>query len=449
MNNAPNLNINHEEEVDYNHQGQYNQQISTQITQTMQTTADNASNMQTQKPIQQYSQNSQHNINQQEQKWKKVEYKKRIRNSPEDTNSRKRQTSISDYWLNKPVETNNIYEKLSDEETSEKSEKLDSNLNRIETKSPPIFVEGVENIIPLKQLLENIAKDKYTIKILRNNQVKIQPLSSEKYLPIMEALKKKGTQGFTYQSKNDRKFKVVLRNMHSTTNLEELKKEIENKNHKVIKITNILHAKTKEPLPLFFIELEQRDNNKDIYKINQILNTIISFEQPYKKRDIPQCTRCQAYGHTKNYCFRSPRCVKCAENHITSDCPRKAKFEEVKCYNCGGNHPASYKGCEIRKQLQQKLFPKLRLKQQMDKPKQQNQTANTNIAEQIQPNISYAQITKMDRISLEQAEKTQQMTATNTTGQQGINKIEEMLLQLISKMDNMLSLLAAMITKIK
>lgn len=250
MNNAPNLNINHEEEEDYSQQGQYNQQISTQITQTMQTTADNASKMQTQKSIQQYSQNSQHNINQQEQKWKKVEYKKRIRNSPEDTNSRKRQTSISDYWLNKPVETNNLYEKLSDEKTSEKSGKLDINVNRIETKSPPIFVEGVENIIPLKQLLENIAKDKYSIKILRNNQVKIQPLSSEKYLPIMEALKKKGTQGFTYQRKNNRKFKVVLRNMHSTTNLEELKEEIENKNHKVIKITNILHAKTKEPLPL-------------------------------------------------------------------------------------------------------------------------------------------------------------------------------------------------------
>lgn len=64
--------------------------------------------------------------------------------------------------------------------------------------------------------------------------------------------------------------------MHSTTNLEELKGEIEAKNHKVISITNILHAETKEPLPLFFVELEQRENNKDIYKITHLLNTIIS-----------------------------------------------------------------------------------------------------------------------------------------------------------------------------
>ena len=36
------------------------------------------------------------------------------------------------------------------------------------------------------------------------------------------------------------------------------------------------------------------------------------------------------------------------------------KIEEVRCYNCNGNHPASYKGCEVRKQLQRKLLPPLR-----------------------------------------------------------------------------------------
>lgn len=32
----------------------------------------------------------------------------------------------------------------------------------------------------------------------------------------MEALKQKGSQGYTYQCKADKKFKVVLRNMHPT-----------------------------------------------------------------------------------------------------------------------------------------------------------------------------------------------------------------------------------------
>ncbi|EFN69515.1 Nucleic-acid-binding protein from transposon X-element, partial [Camponotus floridanus] len=228
------------------------------------------------------------------------------------------------------------------------------------TKSPPIFLDGVENIAPLKQALE-VAKDQYVIKILRDNQVKLQSLTTAKYHPIMETLKQKGSQGYSYQCKADKKFKVVLRNMHSTIDINELKKEIEAHNHKVINITNIMEIKTKKPLPLFFIELQQKDN-KDIYKIKNLLNTIINFEQPYKKRNIVQCIRYQAYGHSKNYCFRGPRYVKCAEKHLTSACSRKQKFEEVICCNCRANHPANYKG-EVRKQLQQRLFPKLREKQ--------------------------------------------------------------------------------------
>lgn len=87
--------------------------------------------------------------------------------------------------------------------------------------------------------------------------------------------------------------------MHPTADTKKLKEEIEKHNHKIIKITNILENRTKVPLPLFFIELQQKDNNKEIYNIKNLLNTIIIFEHPYKKRDIAQCTGCQAYGHTK------------------------------------------------------------------------------------------------------------------------------------------------------
>ena len=83
-------------------------------------------------------------------------------------------------------------------------------------------------------------------------------------------------------------------------------------------------------------------------------------ESPRHKKDIPQCIRCQQYGHTKNYCNRNAACVKCAENHLTVNCPNIGKIKEVKFFNCNGNHPASYKGCVVRKQLQRKLFPPLR-----------------------------------------------------------------------------------------
>ncbi|XP_018405166.1 PREDICTED: RNA-directed DNA polymerase from mobile element jockey-like, partial [Cyphomyrmex costatus] len=73
---------------------------------------------------------------------------------------------------------------------------------------------------------------------------------------------------------------------------------------------------------------------------------------------------------------------------MTKDCPIKEKVKEVKCANCGGNHPASYKGCSVRKQLQQKLYPKLR-----EKITTQNIQNNMTNKSLIKPNLSFAHAT--------------------------------------------------------
>ena len=98
--------------------------------------------------------------------------------------------------------------------------------------------------------------------------------------------------------------------------------------------------------------------------------------------------KCQEYGHTKNYCFKSPVCVKCAKKHLTSECPIKEKIQSVKCANCDGNHPASYKGCIVRKQLQQKLFPTLRTKRLYQN---ENSQFNQNQNNSVRHNVSFAQ----------------------------------------------------------
>ena len=114
---------------------------------------------------------------------------------------------------------------------------------------------------------------------------------------------------------------------------------------------------------MFYVNLEPKANNKDIYKCSKNFNSIVKFEPPKKKREIPQCTKCQRYGHTKSYCHHSPRCVKCTGNHKTSDCSRNTRSKEVQCTLCNGNHPANYKGCTVYKELQQKMYPALRKRQ--------------------------------------------------------------------------------------
>ena len=146
--------------------------------------------------------------------------------------------------------------------SSNQGSERDGNLDQ--QKFPPIFISGVENLRPLQEELDTIAKDEYTFKILPNNEVKIQPKISSKYLPIVEKLKKKNASFYTYQRKQDKSFKAVLKNMHPSVDIEDLKGEIEKHNDKVTRITNITQYLTQKPLPMFFVDIEVRENNKTI-----------------------------------------------------------------------------------------------------------------------------------------------------------------------------------------
>jgi len=61
-----------------------------------------------------------------------------------------------------------------------------------------------------------------------NEQTKIQPKSFIAYVNIVKKLKSKNTEFYTYKPKQERSFKVVLKYIHSTANLDDIKKEIEN-----------------------------------------------------------------------------------------------------------------------------------------------------------------------------------------------------------------------------
>lgn len=60
-----------------------------------------------------------------------------------------------------------------------------------------------------------------------------------------------------------------------------------------------------------------------------------------------QCYNCQNFGHSAKYCNASPRCLKCAANHISKECP-KTKDTPAKCCNCLQAHPANFAKCERR-----------------------------------------------------------------------------------------------------
>jgi hypothetical protein len=97
--------------------------------------------------------------------------------------------------------------------------------------------------------------------------------------------------------------------------------------------------------------LNPAPNNPEIFKLKTLCHSIVKIEEPHSKRDLPQCHRCQNYGHTRTYCNRTPRCVRCGQAHVSDMC-EKPKDTPATCALCGKDHPANYRGCAVHKELQ-------------------------------------------------------------------------------------------------
>lgn len=69
------------------------------------------------------------------------------------------------------------------------------------------------------------------------------------------------------------------------------------------------------------------------------------------KNTITQCYRCQRFGHQSQSCKLDFRCVKCTEIHAPGACAKKKEDKNAVCVNCGGDHPANYRGCTKAKEF--------------------------------------------------------------------------------------------------
>lgn len=215
---------------------------------------------------------------------------------------------------------------------------------------PPIFVK---NVLDIKRLTQRIAtvvgKDNFLCRA-RFNDTAIYAKDSESFRKVVHFLNEMESDFHCYQLKEDKSFRVVIRNLHHTTPADDIKAELTERGYNVKNVHNAKHPILKSPLPLFFIDLAKEPKSKEIFKEQVLQYTKIKVEEPRVRKEVVQCTRCLAFGHTANYCFHTAKCVKCAEEHPTKDCPYPRSYSS-KCANCDGNHPASYKGCTIYKAM--------------------------------------------------------------------------------------------------
>lgn len=212
-----------------------------------------------------------------------------------------------------------------------------------------------------------------------------------------------------------------------------IKEELSAQGHTVRDAHNAIGHRSKNPLPLFFINLEPAPNNKEAFNIKRLCKSVVTVEPPLKFNDIPQCYRCQGYGHSQRYCKLQVRCVKCGEEHATSECQKKRE-DPAKCVHCGGAHPASYKGCPAYKKAKTVLSPSFTHRSTV--------TGNQSYADTIK-GATFAQQPK-EQSQAEDKSQEDQMTAILTRME---NMFEKMMDKMFKQMTVMITSILAKVCK--
>lgn len=237
--------------------------------------------------------------------------------------------------------------------------------HRKEYAPPPIMVHRIEVFNDLKQIVKEITNEDCKYTSYNNNVWKINVANSDIYRKITGKLTKKEIQWHSYEDKASRPIKVMARGLHPSCDENEICSDLINQGFKIREAKNILTKETvteengncitkKRSLPLFMLTFNNQESPEMIYAIEAIMGIIVKIE-PLRKTSnkIPQCKRCQAFGHTHRYCNKDFACVKYAGKHPTKHCT-VARDQKAKCINCRGDHSANYRGCIIAKEQQKR-----------------------------------------------------------------------------------------------
>jgi hypothetical protein len=382
--------------------------------------------------------------------WQEVTGRGRKRTNQSNTRtmpSKKNKPHInSNQYQETATPTNNFFSPLLSEEST------DNIQGKKEPAPPPILVPGIKNAQRLMTTIEEkIRREDYKMKIINNDMIKILTTKLEDHKEVVDTLKTNKVEFHTYQPRQQRAYRVVIRYIHYSIEQENLINEIEAYGHKVRNLWNIKHRVTRRPLSLFFVDLEPAGNNKEIYNITYLQNMRIQIEPPHqKKNNIPQCKKCQGYFHTKGYCEHKPRCVKCGNMHNTENC-KLPRTEPAKCVHCGEGHPANYRGCKVYQEIIAHRFPSskpiINNHRLTNSVTQENMNLITPKQNGIEPGVTYAQVTKNDRMISTCSANIQGDTLVKLM-QDSFTRFEAILTKQAEQMSSLMNLLTTVLTKL-
>ncbi|KAE9544278.1 hypothetical protein AGLY_001457 [Aphis glycines] len=217
---------------------------------------------------------------------------------------------------------------------------------QVRPKIPPIYVYNISNYENFHTSLANITFDNFSI-VNTKSALKINLNSIDDYRTATKLFDETEIEYHTYQLPENKQLSVVIRNLPVNISEACIYNELQELKFEVASVTR-LQNQFKSPIPIVAVLLSKLPT--EIFSLNRLLHCIIIVEPRKPSKDIPQCTNCQRFSHTKKFCHLPSRCVKCAGDHHYSQCQKSLEVPP-KCVNCDRDHPANYRGCTFYKEI--------------------------------------------------------------------------------------------------
>ncbi|UYV71898.1 hypothetical protein LAZ67_9000983 [Cordylochernes scorpioides] len=262
--------------------------------------------------------------------------KKRTRESPSDSTSRSHKTprmevvsqhNENDVSMNEvtevPQETSAATPPQVNEEDIDEDGPWTKVTHAKKPRIPPVIAENVTDWKLLCQELKDLCTDKFQCTISGNKHI-IKAKNISDFKKIREYVQKNNG-GYSYRLQEEKPLKVVLKGVTTAYKTEDIAIELATMGFTETSVKRLHRQSTKRPMNLVLVELPKNEHNKKIYGITELLYQKIAVESFRTTNRVTQCFNCQGFGHGQLNCFLKPKCVKCAEEHHSKDCPRKSR----------------------------------------------------------------------------------------------------------------------------
>ncbi|GFS82430.1 nucleic-acid-binding protein from transposon X-element [Trichonephila clavipes] len=228
-----------------------------------------------------------------------------------------------------------------------------------------------------------------TINKMAGNYIKIQPATPDDHRDIVTHLENIRAQHYIIKRLADRPIKVVIKGLPVKTDTADIESDLISQGFEVEKVAQLRKFSTKEPLPIFMVEVRRNEKAELIHDVKTVCYLSVTVDPFRKKPGATQCYNCNYFNHSSKNCRMTPRCLKCGKDHRTGDCSIKEKLEKPRCINCNQEgHVASLRSCTA--------FPKIKPK----KGEAQNNISKPKITQKkiipatrpVEANVSFANV---------------------------------------------------------